>query len=171
MDKAKGRFRTYILASLNHYISNLHRRECSRGRSPVNPIKRIDSDDFDRNLHAGPLAQTPEQAFAYSWAANLVDTVVGEVRSGLLEDGKACYWYLFRDRVLNPIYNDVDPPPLKTLCECYKIESESKASNMIVTVKRRFQIVLKRKLREHVQNDGDVQLEINELLEALSGSK
>jgi hypothetical protein len=56
---------------------------------------------------------------------------------------------------------------LKDVCEKYGIESEKKASNMIVTVKRRFQSALKQYIRSTVVSESQMADELKEILKFL----
>jgi hypothetical protein len=119
-------------------------------------------------MPVGEVMGTPEQAFNYAWAAAVLDEVLVEVRQGLSETGKETHWEVFRERVLAPIFDDVKPPSITELCSKYGIASETQASNMIATVKRRFQAVLQWRLRQFISEDSTVDAEFRELLAALS---
>jgi len=77
---------------------------------------------------------------------------------------------VFRARTLFPIMENAEPRPLSELCAKHGISSEARVSNMIVTVKRRFQKVLKRRVRESVSSDEEVDGEIRDLMQSLSES-
>jgi hypothetical protein len=51
------------------------------------------------------------------------------------------------------------------LCRKYKIESKKKASNMAITVKRRFQKALRKHIRNSVSNECEVSDEFNEIMQ------
>ena len=75
----------------------------------------------------------------------------------------ATHWNLFYDRVLQPIMEDREPPPLAELCATYGIDEPTKASNMIFAVKRRFQTALKHHIRQSVACDDEISAEMLEL--------
>ncbi|MHC4205417.1 MAG: hypothetical protein ACYSTT_12265, partial [Planctomycetota bacterium] len=62
----------------------------------------------------------------------------------------------------------VDPPSLADICEKYGIEDEKKASNMNITVKRRFQAALKEYIRNTVTSDAQVNEELEEIMRFFS---
>jgi hypothetical protein len=110
----------------------------------------------------------PDAAFDYAWASGLLDEVLAEVAGECRRTGKAAHWDVFRARVLEPVMNDAQPPPLNQLCKEYGISNVATASNMIITVKRRFRDVLRRHVREFVDSDAKVDKEIRDLLGILS---
>jgi hypothetical protein len=63
-----------------------------------------------------------------------------------------------------PIFDESEPPSMTDVCQRYSIASESAASNMIITVKRRFQNVLRKQLRATVLCDGDADEELQDIL-------
>jgi hypothetical protein len=70
--------------------------------------------------------------------------------------------------VVAPIFEDTDSPSLAEICRDVGIDDESKASNMIITVKRRFRAVLKRRLRELVSSDAEAERELDDVFQILS---
>jgi DNA-directed RNA polymerase specialized sigma24 family protein len=166
-DRSRGRFRTFLLTSLNHYVSNEHRRDSAVKRIPLRQAKKTDADELPDFL-AEQLGITPEQSFNYTWATAILDEVLIEVKNSFCETGRATYWEVFRERVLTPIFEDTKPSSMVEICAKYGIDSGSKASNMIVTVKRRFRAVLELKLCKFVREDSTVESEFCELIEALS---
>jgi hypothetical protein len=74
---------------------------------------------------------------------------------------------VFRDRIVQPILEDFKPPSLAEVCRIYKIEDEKKAANMTVTVKRRFQALLRKYVRNTVATEDEVQNELQEIMQYL----
>lgn len=124
-----------------------------------------------RNLELPRAASTAREAFDFRWVSDLLGQVLCELRKEYVSTERAAYWELFRLKILAPIFDDVESPPLAQICAQLKIESESKASNMIVTVKRRFRAVLKRHLRDLVESDAEAEDELNDIFEILSEAR
>jgi len=94
--------------------------------------------------------------------------VLAEVEQQCQADGKAIYWQVFHDRVLQSIQEGIDPPTVKETCVKYGIANGIKLSNMIVTVKRRIQAALRRHVRNSVTTDTEIRGEIDILLHFFS---
>lgn len=73
-------------------------------------------------------------------------------------------------KVAAPIVENTEVPSYAGVCSKCGIKDESKASNMVITVKRRFRAILKRHLRNLVQADSEVEDELNEVFAILSRS-
>jgi hypothetical protein len=166
-DPSKGRFRTLLLTALNRYVSNEHRRETTRRRMPAHGLQRFDPDQLPDLPVEGSVA-TPDEAFNYAWATEILDAVLREVRKHFCDTGRTVYWMVFQERVLSPILGDVAPPSIPEICKKHGVDTESRASNMIATAKRRFQRVLEMKLSQFVEAESTVEVEMHDLLTALS---
>ena len=87
-DEARGRFRSFLLGSVRHFLSNEREREraLKRGGSVLHlPIDRV--------CEAGGQTEasergTPEQEFARNWALALVERSLNELRAELAAEGR-----------------------------------------------------------------------------------
>ena len=161
-DPAKGRFRSFLLITLNRYASDIRDAETARKRIPKEKLVSLDfveSSDFGASLGTAD----PEDCFNTAWVSVLLERALEQVEAQCHEDGKTVHWYVFRDRVLQPIMNRGEPRSLKEVCTTYGIDSETIASNMIVTVKRRLQKVMREFLRRSVTSETLVDSEMEEL--------
>jgi len=166
-DKAKGRFRTFLLTALNHYIISVHRANVASKRHPKDGV--VSLEEFDEEaMTLAAKDMKPEDVFTYVWASVLIDDVLAEVKEGCLLDGKKAYWEVFRARVLDPILTGVKPITVSDLCQRFGIKNKVKVSNMIVTVKRRFQKAVIQRVRQYIDNDEEVKQEIQGLIKILS---
>jgi len=166
-DQARGRFRTFLLTALEQYLARVRRKETAQKRIPKDKLVRLEQ------IEGGELPEpvgnlTPEQSFDYAWVSQLLDKLMAEVQAKCRAEGKGLHWQVFHDRVLEPIMENARAPSLRETCEKYGIENERRASNMIVTVHRRFRAALKRHLRRSVTGDADVEEELRELMRMFS---
>lgn len=162
-DPSKGSFRTLLLHALNHYVVDKHRKESAQKRIPKDklvPLDITDSsalpeiiDEFD-----------PAEAFNYAWKADLLERSLSEVKQNYVKQGMENHWNVFRDRLLKPLTDNQQPAALKEICRQYGIENEAAASHMLETVKRRFQSVLKKQVRQTVLTGRVVEEELKEIL-------
>ena len=154
-DAAKGRFRSLLLIALNRYVDDVRDRKSAQKRQPRGSLVSLDEVEMPA-LPANLANAAPEDTFHYAWVSSLLEQVLESVKRQCCDEDKQIHWCVFRDRVLDPIMERTHPPPLKEIMGRYGITKESKASNMIVTVKRRFQATLRRFLRESVTSDDHV---------------
>jgi len=161
-DQSKGRFRSFLLIALNRYLIDVKNEEVARKRIPKDKLVPLDKVE-PLELPQSVAQSAPEDSFNYAWVSSLLEQVLQEVEAKCHEDGKTVYWHVFRDRVLQPIMDGTEPPSLKEICDKYGIQDDAKASNIIVTVKRRFQAALRKQLRDSVVSDEQVNGELEQL--------
>ena len=165
-DQSKGRFRSFLLYALNQYLMNEKRRETAQKNIPRHKI--VSLDDIEQPvLPRSVVESSPEDSYNYAWVSALLDQVLSDVKRTCYEQGMENHWSIFGERVVQPMLNNTAPPSLKNICEKYGIENEKKASNMIVTVKRRFQSALKQYIRSTVASESQMADELKEILKFL----
>jgi len=162
-DPSKGSFRSLLLHALNHYLVDEQRKESARKRIPRDKLVRLDIADPPA-LPEIVDELGPEETFNYAWKADLLERALSEVRENYTRQGMETHWYVFRDRILQPLLGDQPPLPLNKICRQYGIENEATASHMLETVKRRFQSVLRKQVRQTVLTGQVVEEELKEIL-------
>lgn len=166
-ERSKGRFRTFLLTALNRFLASKYRAQKAQKRTPAGGIVHEKTARW-QNLPERSKINDPKEAFNHAWATALLDRVLSELRGDCFRTGKTLHWSLFEAKVLRPIMESSPSPPLAKLCQAYGIEDAAKASNMIVTVKRRFQFFLRKCVRHFVGSDEDIDEEIGDMVQILS---
>ena len=165
-DKDKGRFRSFLLYALNQYLINRDRDDRAQKRIPREKLASLDVAQLP-DLPQSLTTATAEDSFHYAWLSTLLERVVGQVESACRKQGMETHWAIFSERVLEPILHGREPTSLTQLCNSYGIEDTKKASNMIVTVKRRFRSVLMEHVRSTVVSEEQAHEEWEYLLQFL----
>jgi DNA-directed RNA polymerase specialized sigma24 family protein len=165
-DPGKGRFRAFLLHALDQYLSNEKSKQKAHKRLPRGHLVPLDIDEPPM-LPTTISASTPEDSYNYAWLSELLEQVLSEVERECHQDGLDVHWQVFRDRVVRPTLEDSTPPSLGDVCQRYGIEDEKKASNMAITVKRRFQTLLRKHVRSTVATEDEVGEELQEILQYL----
>jgi len=166
-ESAKGRFRTFLLTALDRYVTSVHRAEAAKKRRPASGLVSLEAAGLPE-VPEPTRAASPEDAFNHAWASALLDSVLTETERRCAQTGTETHWKVFYARVIAPILENAEPTPLPDLCATYGIATETVASNMIVTVKRRFQAVLRNEVRQFVDSDEEVDEEVRDLIGMLA---
>jgi len=162
-DPSKGSFRTLLLHALNHYVVDEHRKESACKQIPQDKLVRLDITDPPA-LPEIVDELGPEETFNYAWKADLLERALSEVKESYVKQGMENHWHVFRDRLLQPLLENQQLISLKEICKQYSIENEATASHMLETVKRRFQSVLRKQVRQTVLTGQVVEEELKEIL-------
>jgi hypothetical protein len=107
----------------------------------------------------------PEDAFDYAWATEVLDAALSTLKAECGAGGLTVHWALFERRLLTPIIEESEAPALSDLLAEYELPNVLKASNMIITVKRRFRTILERTVEKYTDADADIATEIARLIE------
>jgi len=162
-EQCKGRFRSFLLHALNQYVIDQQREETAKKRTAGD--KRVSLDIADPPVMPQMICESePEDSFNYAWKTALLDRVLSQVRARCCEQGMEVHWKVFHDKVVEPILENAENPSLKDICARHAVEDEVKASNMIVTVKRRFQSALREHIRNTVTSENGIDDELKEIL-------
>ena len=165
-DPDKGRFRSLLLTALDRYARDEHEKEVTQKRRPSDGVRSLDA--FEGHPPLPAMEASPEQAFDYAWASQLIDRVLADVEAQCRQAGQQQHWEVFRQTVLEPMLFGAEIPPMPTLCRELDIGTPKQATAMNVTVKRRFKRILQSHVREFVASEEEVESEIGDLMEILS---
>jgi RNA polymerase sigma-70 factor (ECF subfamily) len=165
-DESKGRFRSFLLYALNQYLMNEKRRETAQRNIPKDKIVSLDAIE-PPVLPQSVIESSPEGSYNYAWVSALLDQVLSDVKGKCYEQGMETHWCVFDERVVQPMLKNVAPRSLRDICKENGIKSEKMASNMIITVKRRFQVTLKEYIRSTVASENQMAHELTEIMQFL----
>ena len=163
-DQSRGRFRSFLLHALKQYANKQSLKERSQKRIIEEKLVSLDIGE-EPTLPESVSQTTAEESYHYAWLSSLLERVLKEVKDACEEQGMNIHWALFNKRVVWPTFGDRSAPSLDQLCESYDIEDVKKASNMIITVKRRFRAALMQHVRNTVLSQGQAPDELEELLQ------
>jgi len=167
-DRQIGRFRQLLLTALKHFVANARRNKQRKKRAPAGGILSLSPSPF-AEIDLPESAGTPEQAFYYAWITELLDQVLAEIRAQYRNCGMATHWEVFQLKILAPIFENAEELSLRQICQRCGVTTEVQAGSMLITVKRRFCRVLKRRLRNLTCSDAEAEAEFQEIFRFLSG--
>jgi len=89
-DPARGRFRSFLLASMNNFIANHWRAENALKRGGGQQVLSIDYEHADSLYSAHPSDNlSPEKVFERNWALSILDQTLQRVEEQYNESGKS----------------------------------------------------------------------------------
>lgn len=165
-DPTRGRFRTFLLTCLKNFIANYERDKKAKGRQPSKPplpIDKLNTDDIAIELVD---EGTPEESFKRAWAQQLLLRVLQLFEEECSKTGKERHYRIFSRRIIEPILEGTERPPMKQLAEKIGI-TEKQAFNYDVNARRAYQRLLRQEIRMYASSDDEVAQEIKDLFELL----
>ena len=162
--RERGRFRSFLLGALKHFLANEWRREHAMKRGGHLSIASIDVGDGEtRYAHEPSRARTPEQLFERRWALTVLDNVLRALESETVAEGKA---HLF-ERLKCYLSGDAGAP-------CYAETgvmlgmSDGAVKVAVHRLRQRYKSILREQIAETVADESEVDEEIAALFASLS---
>jgi len=166
-DPGKATFRTYLKASLDHFVLEHDRSDRREKRGGGAVRLSLDFDVAEEQLaREGPrAANAAEQAFENEWMRNLFGAAVDTFRAHCVEEGKATYFTLFERYVLAPQLDGEEKarPSYAELADELSI-SVTDVTNRLAWARRTFRSIVLEELRSITTSDEEWRSEARALL-------
>lgn len=160
----RGRFRTFLLTALRHFLINEWNRATAAKRGGGTPGVPIPFDTAERRFAAEPVdpGLTPEQAFDRSWAVGLIGRAMGELREEYEKSGRGSLYV-----ALTPLIQG-ERGGVRRDEQAAKLGMDTLAFNVALhRLRRRVGQRLRALIAETVCAESDVDAELRELIQAI----
>ena len=88
-DPARGRFRSFLLASLKHFVANERDHDLAEKRGGGVLIMSLEFEAAEGRFQLEPSTdETPERSFDRRWALSLLDRVIARLEGEMVRGGK-----------------------------------------------------------------------------------
>jgi RNA polymerase sigma-70 factor (ECF subfamily) len=88
-DREKGRFRSFLLASLNYFVADERDHAAAGKRGGGRELFSLDAEDAENRYRLEPVDErNPEKIFEQRWAMTLLDQVLARLAQEFTESGK-----------------------------------------------------------------------------------
>jgi RNA polymerase sigma-70 factor (ECF subfamily) len=162
--RERGRFRSYLLACMKHYLANEWDRARAQKRGGGKSTFSIDAMLAEERYGLEPGHDlTPEKLFDRRWALTVLDGVLGDLKKDFEAKGKR---HVFEQ--LKPyITNDGDADQRRQAAE--SLQMTDGAFNVALhRLRKRYRTLLRKHIADTVGEEKDVDEEIRDLFSALS---
>jgi RNA polymerase sigma-70 factor (ECF subfamily) len=162
-DRARGRFRSFLLASLKHFLCNEYDSARARKRGGGRAVLSLDLDDAETRYRREPAHQvTPERLFERRWALTLLDQVLDRLRAEWTDADKQ---KLFE--ALKPLLTGEKSAESYGALAMACATTEGAIKVHVHRLRRRYRELLREEIGRTLQDPGQVDEEIQELFGAL----
>lgn len=161
---AKGKFRSYLIASMKHLLANEWNRAHRQKRGGQAVTFSLDEKDAEERYALEPAEEaTPESLFERRWAEALLQQVLARLRAEFAAAGQADRYELLKPCLVG----DDDPGSGAELAARLGL-SESGAKSAIRRLRQRFGELFREEIAQTVESPDDIDAEIRHLFAALS---
>ncbi|MFN3168315.1 MAG: RNA polymerase sigma factor [Phycisphaeraceae bacterium] len=159
VDQARGRFRTFLLTSLDNFLSNHRRHVGAQKRSPGKAPRSL----ADTDTPANPGPASADDLYEVEWARMIVHRAIAQVREHCERTGRPEVWHAFETRVIGPILRHTTPISNEQLAQRLGMDSPQQVANAVATAKRTYKRALYGVIVQYARNRDEVEAELAEL--------
>jgi RNA polymerase sigma factor (sigma-70 family) len=164
-DRLKGKFRSFLLGSLQNYLSNeAERARCLKRGAGVEFVP-LDLQHAENRYKLEPVeALTPEKVFAARWAAALLSEAMNRLRQEYVTRKKSAVLEVLK--VFLDVANSKAPPSYEEAAATLQV-SVGSVKTMIHRLRKEYALLVREEIARTVSDPDDIDAEIHELCEAL----
>ena len=163
----RGKFRSFLLVTLDRYAVSCHRAQTAAMRAPAEGLAEL--GDAAQQVTGGA---DPGEQFNLAWARELIAEALRRMQAECEQGQRPDLWTIFHGRVIRTAMNGEEATPYEQLVDELKLASPLQACSLLTTAKRMFQRNLRAAAQEYTGGDGDdgsdADSEIDELRAILS---
>jgi RNA polymerase sigma factor (sigma-70 family) len=90
VDQAKGKFRSFLLTSIKHFLANEYDKSRAQKRGGAQKVLALDALDAEARYAVEPVDDmTPERVFEQRWAWAVIDEVLSRLRGQYAAKGQS----------------------------------------------------------------------------------
>jgi RNA polymerase sigma-70 factor (ECF subfamily) len=164
-DPSRGRFRSFLLAALKHFLANEWNREKTvkrGGRCRFVPLETaVVEAEIDRGARRN---LDPEQLFEHRWAMALLDQVHQELEAEQVASGKAAMFSALRVYLTG----DKERPPYADTASQLGMSVEA-VRKTVERLRQRYGHLLRQAVAQTVDSPEEIDAELRHLRVVLSG--
>ena len=153
-DQGRGKFRNYVLKSLNNFVTTKLQREYAA---------RATAAGLDETLIASPSSARGADRFEQEWVQQVVRDSLQLMQGDCKDRGRADLWDIFRLRVVEPMLNDAEPVDYGQIVQRFGIETPRQAMNLLANAKRCFLKHLRSAVGKYASGETRIDEEIADL--------
>jgi RNA polymerase sigma factor (sigma-70 family) len=162
VDQAKGRFRSFMLAALKHFLSNQRDKQRAQKRGGNAIVMRIDFHDAESHCQFQPSQNvTPEIIFQRRWAAALLEQSLARLRRYYAADEKSALF----DQIKHTLTEGRGNLAYADLGAALGI-SEAAVKMAVRRLRQSYREAIRAEIAATVANPSEVEDELREVLRA-----
>jgi len=165
VDPVKGKFRSFLLASLQKYLAVEATRSRCLKRGGAIEFVCLDGKSAEERYQLEPVdALTPEKIFDARWAMALLGEALSRLGEQYAADGKAFTFDTLK--AFLDVENRKDPPSYETTADALRV-GVGAVKTQIHRLRKQYTALVREEIARTVQEASDIDIELHELCEAL----
>jgi len=160
----RGRFRSFLMSSVENFLHNVHDRNQAKKRGGGVPLLSLNVQDAEACYLAEPTDETdPAKAFEQRWASTVLHTVLQRLRNEFVEAGRS---ELF-EALHAHLWGDDQCVPYPELAQRFSL-TVANVKTSAYRLRRRYQELLREEIAQTISQPGEIDEEIRYLMMVVS---
>ena len=158
-DPGRGRFRSFLLASLTNFATNEHDKDAAKKRGGGIPTISLEFENADGRFQLEPATdETPERVFDRRWALTLLDRVLMRLRTEMIRTDKESQFEGLKTYLIG------DEPQLSYAQSASALGvSEGAIKVAVHRLRRRFRDLIRDEIAQTVSSPEEIEDELKHL--------
>jgi len=161
VDRRKGKFRSFLLAALEHFLANQRRRSKTQKRGGAFQFISLDDSAEQQYKQLAADYLSPEKLYARQWATTLLEHVHNRLRDRFVASGNG---ELFEK--IKVFLAEIRPVPYTELGKGLNL-SEAAVKMAVKRLRHRYRMLLREEIAKTVSGPAEIDQELRELFAAL----
>jgi RNA polymerase sigma-70 factor (ECF subfamily) len=164
-DRAKGKFRTFLLTALDRYVVSRLRHDLADKRGGGENRESLDAGS---EFSIGTTVEAPTSGadtFDVAWARQILRETFARMRAQCETGGRPDVWGVFECRILKPALEGAEAPAYEQVVERFGYRAPTQMWNAVRTGKQMFARLLRSVIAEYADSTDDVEAELRDLYE------
>lgn len=164
-EQASGRFRSYLLGALKHFLADQRDRAMTakRGGAVEHLTLESPTDSSAPGLQlADRLVIPPDQAFDRQWAISLLEYALRDLEAEMITEEKGAIF----DRLKSWLTGDADAASQSSIAKSLGITTDS-VKTSVHRLRKRFRALMKKRIADTVESSVQAEEELQHLMVAL----
>jgi RNA polymerase sigma-70 factor (ECF subfamily) len=163
-DRQRGRFRSFLLSAMKHFMANEWHKAQAQKRGGGQPILSLDDDSAEHRYRLEPAEKaTPESLFERGWALTLLDGVLARLEDEYRRTGKLAWLETIRPSLTT------DREAIDYTAVAHKLGMTETAARVAVhRLRQRYRQLIRAEVASTVASPEEVEAEMRHLFQALT---
>ena len=169
-DQTKGKFRSFLLASLKHFLADAYDRDHALKRGggyeflDWHEERAVAAETFFQSSVVPGVSTPEDRLFERQWAETVISTALGQLADEYTTEGKAALFHALEGFVRG----SAEPPPSYDQLAHRLTMPAATVRSHVSRLRARYRVLVRAELRRTVGREEAVDEELHELLRGLT---
>jgi RNA polymerase sigma-70 factor (ECF subfamily) len=165
-DRQRGRFRSFLLSAMKHFMANEWNKAQAQKRGGGQPLLSLNDDSAEHRYRLEPVEKaTPESLFERGWALTLLEGVLTRLEAEYRQEGK----HAWMEAIRPALTTDRGAIDYAAMAQRLSV-TETAARVAVHRLRQRYRQLIRAEVASTVASPEEVEAEMHHLFQALTNT-